>query len=389
MLLGIAGKANVGKSTFLSACSTTQAEIASYPFTTINPNLGVTFVSVKCPHVELGVKCSPRNSRCEDGVRKVPVNIVDIAGLVPGAHEGRGLGNQFLTDIATADGLICVVDASGSTDDEGRLVAEGTHDPCRDVEVLETEMDYWLAGVIERNLAKAKGKGFQELAQLLSGVRVNEEALKEAMTKLSMGEDFSKWKKDEILGLATQLRKKTKPMVIAANKVDSKHAEQNVAKLREAFPNYAVIPAAADAELALKRAQDKGIIKYDGKKIEVLKSDLPPKLLEAIRKIEKEIIAKWGSTGVFEAVNKLVFDVLAMIVVFPVEDEKHYGDHFGNVLPDAILLEKGSTAVDLASKIHTDLAKGFLYAVDARTNMRLGKEHELKTGDVIRIVSAR
>lgn len=389
MLLGLLGKPNVGKSTILNAATSAQAQVAPYPFTTIDPNKGVAFATLQCPHASLGLKgCNPRNAPCEGGVRKVPVNLVDVAGLVPGAHTGRGMGVEFLSDAAQADVLIVVADSSGGTDDEGNLVGEGSHDPVRDVQIALEEFEHWLALVIARNAAKNKTKPLSALGEALSGLRITEENLHEAVRKTEVSEHFDKWNLDERWRVAKALRSLAKPVIVAANKIDSRFAKENVEKLRNAFPNLVVVPVAADTELALKKAQEKGWIRYDGKTVEVLNAGLPKPVMDAIEKI-KATIAEWGSTGVRELINKAVFESGNRIVAFPVEDETHYSDHKGQVLPDAILLQKGGTALKLAEAVHTDLAKGFLYAINARSKQRIGKEHKLENGDVIRIVSAR
>ncbi|MBI5229524.1 redox-regulated ATPase YchF [Candidatus Micrarchaeota archaeon] len=389
MLVGLVGKTNVGKSTFFNACTHAQAAVGAYPFTTIDPNKGIAFAEAACPCKELNVKCVPRNSRCENGVRKIPINIVDVAGLVPDAHEGKGMGIQFLNDLSQADALLCIVDASGSTDDEGKACPSGSHDPCRDVEILFTELDYWIADILKRNIAKAKGKTLSDLTQYLSGIRVSESVLKEAMEECELREDFFKWSEQDLLSMATCFRKATKPTLIVANKIDLPKAEDCLNRLKQEFPSYIIVPVSADSELALKRASEKGIISYDGKKMSLLNENLPPKLIEALNTIQHNVLDKYGSTGVQDVINKAVFDLLKLIVVYPVEDEKHFSDHFGNVLPDAIMLPQNSTPVALAERIHTDLAKGFLYAIDARKNMRIAKDHFLKSGDITKIVSAR
>ena len=387
VLIGIVGLANKGKSTLFNALTEGNAEVANYPFTTIDPNKGVAFVAKPCPHAEIGRPCAPRNSKCVNGTRFIPVNVIDVAGLVPGAHEGRGKGNQFLSDLSQADALICVADASGGTDDEGRPVETGFHDPCRDVRFLEEEIDYWLAEVLYRNAVKLRGKP-EQFKQFLSGLRIPEEEFRHA----SQASDYSQISVQQYLSIASELRKKTKPIVIAANKADLPGAAENIEKMKAAFP-YPVVAVSADAELSLKRAAAKGwikIVREGGREsFEVTASNLDSRIVSALQQIKQKTLDRFGSTGVQELLNLIVFDLLHAIVVYPVEDEKKWANHFGHVLPDALLLPNGSKAVDLAEKIHSDLAKGFLYAVDCRTNMKVSRDYLLKDGDVMKIVSAR
>ena len=391
VLLAVCGKPNVGKSTLMAAATGTAPQIANYPFTTIDPNKGVCFTNVTCPHVRLNITCTPNNARCEGGTRRVPANIVDVAGIVPGAHEGKGMGNRFLSDVAAADALLIVADASGGTDDSGNIVSFGSHDACADVKLFLDELDDWFFEVVGRNARKFKGTHtvLEDFFQSLAGIGIPYAEAKDAYAKLGMGPEPSKLSDADIRRLSDILREKTKPFLIVANKCDSIHAQKNIESLKEAYPDALVIPVFADYELALQRAKATGIVEYDGKKITLTqKGAQNERAVDAIKKIEAAI-ATTGSTGVQEVIDLAVFSLARQVAVFPVEDETHYSNHFGKVLPDAILLTQGSTPVELAGAIHADLAKHFLYAVDCEKKTRIGKDHKLATGEVIKVVSTK
>jgi len=389
-IIGLVGKPNVGKSTMFNALTEKPAEIGNYPFTTIHPNKGIGYVTSECPCKELGVKCNPRNSKCIDGIRYIPVEVIDVAGLVPGAHEGRGMGNKFLDDLRQADAFILVVDASGKTDAEGNPTED--YDPVEDVKFLINEIDMWIYGILTKNWDKLARKAQQEknivkvLKEQLSGLNISEEDIKIAIR--DMDESPIKWSNEDLLNLAKKLRKISKPMIIAANKADHPDAEKNIERLRKEFKDYIVIPTSAEIELALKRAEKSGIIKRKGNDFEIVDES---KVNEQMRKAFdyiKDFLKKYGSTGVQECINRAYFDLLNMIVVYPVEDENKFTDKEGNVLPDAFLVKKGTTAKDLAYKIHTELGDKFIYAIDAKRKIRIGADYELKHNDIIKIVSA-
>ena len=395
-LLGIVGKPNTGKSTFFSASTLAPAEIANYPFTTIKPNRGIGYVRTPCVHEEFGVKDNPSNSLCLDGVRLIPIEFIDCAGLVPGAWEGRGLGNQFLDEIRRADALIHIVDASGGTDCEGRLCKPGEHDPMEDVEFLEHEITMWMANIIKKDLPKiartveAESKDlFSMLEERLSGLSIKRNHLLEAIRKTGLTEKVTSWNEEEFLKFVDTLRQIAKPMIIGANKMDLPTAEDNLEKLKKS--GHIVVPCCAEAELALRRAAEKQLIDYKPGdcNFKVLKpetlSDTQTKALETIR---EKVLLKNGSTGVQEAVNTAFYKLLNMITVFPVEDLEHLSNHDGKVLPDAYLVPYGTTARQLAYLIHTELGQGFIYAVEAREKKRVGEEYLLKDRDVLSIVSA-
>lgn len=395
-LLGIVGKPNTGKSTFFSASTLAPAEIANYPFTTIKPNRGIGYVRTPCVHEEFGVKDNPSNSLCLDGVRLIPIEFIDCAGLVPGAWEGRGLGNQFLDEIRRADALIHIVDASGGTDCEGRLCKPGEHDPMEDVEFLEHEITMWMANIIKKDWPKiartveAESKDlFSMLEERLSGLSIKRKHLLEAIRKTGLTEKVTSWNGEEFLKFVDTLRQIAKPMIIGANKMDLPSAEDNLEKLKKS--GHIVVPCCAEAELALRRAAEKQLIDYKPGdcNFKVLKpetlSDTQTKALETIR---EKVLLKNGSTGVQEAVNTAFYKLLNMITVFPVEDLEHLSNHDGKVLPDAYLVPYGTTARQLAYLIHTELGQGFIYAVEAREKKRVGEDYLLKDRDVLSIVSA-
>ena len=385
--IGIAGKPNAGKSTFFKSATLIDVAIANYPFTTIEPNVGIAYVRTKCVCRELGVNCG----KCIEGWRFIPVKLIDVAGLVPGAHEGRGLGNEFLDNLRQAEGIIHVVDASGSTDEEGNEVGVGEHDPVKDIEFLREELDMWLFGILKRNWNKIVRRIHLEkrdpskfLTEQLAGLGFEEWMIKSALRE--MGKDLKDFDDEDLKKFAKELRRIRMKMVIAGNKAD-KAPEELINRLLSL--DEIVIPTSAYYELALRIASKNGYVKYipGDSDFEVLKplNEKQKRLLDEIRAFMK----KFGGTGVQKAINTLVFDVLGYIVVYPVEDENKFTDSKGNVLPDAFLVKKGTTVKELAYKIHTEIGEHFIYAVDAKRKVRIGEDYELKHNDVIKIVSAK
>jgi ribosome-binding ATPase len=388
MLIGVVGKSNVGKTSFFSAATLVDAEISNRIFTTIEPNRGVTYVRTPCPCSALKVKCSPRNSRCVNGVRYVPVKMVDVAGLVPDAHRGKGLGNQFLSDIMEADALIHVVDIAGATDESGNPVSPGTRDPKDDIKFLEEEIDYWILGIVKKNFStsarrmEAARENFTEmLHRQLTGLGIKLQDVEEAVLKTGItpqSDDFA------LLEFIEILRKKSKPILLAANKIDIAAANDNFERITEI--GYRLFACSAASELALRRAAEKGIIKYmPGDRDFEIAGAVDEKQKTALDFIKKNVLERYGSTGVQNVIDTAVFSVLDLIVVYPVENEHKFSDKKGNVLPDAFLIKKGSKAVDLAFKVHQDIGKNFIAAIDARTGRQLSADYLLKDGDVISI----
>jgi ribosome-binding ATPase YchF (GTP1/OBG family) len=387
--IALAGKPNAGKSTFYTAATRSEVDVANYPFTTIDANRGVTHVRTDCPCLEREERCG--HEHCRDGKRYVPVELLDVAGLVPGAHEGRGLGNQFLDELSNADVIVNVVDASGGTNEEGEPVEVGEHDPIEDVDFVEEEMDLWLAGIVADNWEsverQSRSPGFDieaAVTDMMTGFGASEYQVAAVLREIEYPDDPIQWTDETREALARGVRKRTKPIVVVANKVDVA-PEENVQRLLDL--DKPVIPATAQGERALRRGADAGVVDYDpGDEDFQIAGDVGDEQRETLEDL-RATMGEFGGTGVQQALDYAVYDLLEMVTAFPVQDQSKWTDARGNVLPDAFLLESGSTPVDLAYAVHSDIGDGYLHAVNAKTKREVGEEYELEEGDVVKIVS--
>ncbi len=397
MQIGIVGKPNCGKSTFFKALTLAEVVIANYPFATIAPNKGFGHVKVECADKFFDVQCTPRFGFCLNHKRFVPIEVVDVAGIVPGAYGGKGMGNQFLDDLRQADVLIHVVDCSGSTNERGEPVPAGSYDPGEDIKFLEFELDMWYFQILKKGWEKFARQVQQEnkeikkaLAVQLSAFNVTESLVEGIIKKMGLNKDKpTEWTEDELKKLASEFRKETKKMLIAANKIDVSVSKENLEKLKQQFPNHMIIGCSAESELALKEAAKQGIIKYvpGDSDFEVI-GEMTEKQKEALDFIRKQVLDVWATTGVQQIMNSAVFDLLKYLYVFP-GGVNNLKDSEGRTLPDCFLLPEGSTALDFAYKIHTDLGNNFIRAIDVRAKRTIGKEHVLKRGDVIEIMTSK
>jgi len=396
--IGIIGKTNTGKTTFFNSSTLSSDEISTYPFTTKKSSTSTGYANTLCVHPEFNVVDNPNNSRCEDGWRYIPIELIDLPGLIKDAWKGKGLGNQFLSIASQSDALLHIVDASGSIDATGKITETGSGDPVSDFADIEEELNMWYQKILEGNrdrlqkIIKSGDDHVDALTELYQGVGVKRNHVKEALKTSGLEEkDIENYDMQDSKKFASYLRKISKPTLIVANKIDVKGADKNFERLRERYNDMIVIPASADSELTLRRAEQKNLIKYSpgSEKFDILQTnELNQKQKEALNFIQSDIMGEYMRTGVQFAINVTVFKLLKMNSVYPVASPEKLSDKKGRVLPDLVLLKDGATVTDLAKEIHSDLTKGLLYAKDLRYNLRVPTNYQLRDRDVICLISA-
>ena len=397
--IGLIGKTNTGKTTFFNSATLATADISNYPFTTKQPTIGNANAVTLCVHKELNLQDNPKNSRCIDGWRFIPVELVDLPGLIKGAWEGKGLGNKFLSVAAQSDALLHIVDVSGSIDAAGRIAEPGSGDPIADIGDIEEELVMWYLKLFEGNrdkISRAINSGIDipsAIADVFRGIGVNEQHVKMALKENKLeNHKFDELGVQESKDFSWSLRDISKPTLIVANKVDLPSATDNFKRVREEYNDMIIVPSSADAELTLRRAANRGLIRYSpgDERFEIKdQSILTDKQKWALNLIRKDILDEYMRAGVQFAINVAVFKLLRMNAVYPVAEASRLSDKSGNVLPDVYLMKSGSTVEDLAKEIHSELAKGLLYAIDIRDGLRLPINYEIKDRDILSIISAR
>ncbi len=392
MEIGLVGAPNTGKSTFFNAATLQSVETGNRPFVTIKPNQGTAYVKVECPHLDLKKKCQCVIGYCVDGKRFVPIKLWDVAGLVPNAWQGKGLGNQFLSDVMVSNALIQIIDVSGKTDVEGNKTETKYENVKTQVEFLEKEIDQWMKELLKKNWGRTikttssdVKSTAEQLSKNFSGLRIETEDVKRVLAENNFDKP-DKWNEQEILKFVTLVRKKTKPMIFACNKIDSGSGMKFFEKLKKDFPKQIFIPCSAESELALKKANKAGLIKYiSGESDFTILKEMPESQKKALEFIKKNVLQQFNGTGVQKILNKVAFDLLNLIVAYPVQDQNKWASGKGHILPDAYLLPKGSNPVQLAFKIHTDFATRFISSIDCRTGKLIGKDTELPENAVVKI----
>ncbi len=396
--IGLIGKTNTGKTTFFNSATLSSSEISTYPFTTKKAETATAYAITVCVHPEFNVIDNPNNSKCSDGWRYIPIELIDLPGLIKDAWKGKGLGNQFLSIAAQSDALLHIVDVSGSVDSSGKISEVGTGDPISDYADIEEELIMWYHKILEGNrdkISKLISSGsdkIEALTELYRGIGVKKDHIKDTLKTIGLEDkNFDDFDVQDTKKFASHLRRISKPTLIVANKIDIEEADRTFDRIRERYSDSIVVPASAESELSLRRAEQKGLIKYSpgSEQFEIIKpEDLNDKQKNALEFIKKGIMGEYMRTGVQFAINIAVFKLLKMNSIYPVANEEKLSDKKGRVLPDLILMKDGATVNDLANEIHSDLQKGLLYAKDLRYKLRLPLDYQLRDRDVISLVSA-
>lgn len=386
--IGLIGKPNVGKSTLFSALTMSPVDIANYPFTTLKPNVGIALLSSKCPHTEIGRECTPREGNCRDGTRLIPVEVIDVPGLIPGASEGKGMGNEFLDNLRDSEAIFHVFDASGMTAADGTSLQE-PREPIDDILTIENEIFAWMSDRIYRDWEKygrkadASGDRIEKsLEKKIASFGINERQIALILTKGEFPAKLSAWKEEHAREFSELIFKHIKPIIRVGNKADSA-SEKNIESIMALDPGAFLI--SGDYELTLEKALSAGMIDSISRDF-IVTGKVNDAQKNALDKISK-FLKKTYTTRIGDIISNAVREVLGYIVAYPVADEGTWGDSKGNILPDALLLPGGSTALELAFRVHTEIGEGFIRAIDCRTKRAIGKDHVVQDSEVIRIVS--
>jgi ribosome-binding ATPase len=299
---------------------------------------------------------------------------------------------------AESGALLHVVDASGNVDKDGKISDPGTGDPMADFADVELELVLWYSKLFTQNLPKisklSKTPGYgvpSAVEEVMQGIGVRKEHVVMAMREALLTEKpFDSWNEKEIQNFCWLLREFSKPTLLIANKMDLPFAAENFQKLREKYKGLIVVPTSGEAELTLRRAEAKGLIRYvpGEERFEIMKpQELNDAQKSALAYIRRKVFGEYLRTGVQFALNIAVFKLLKMNSIYPVADAEKLTDKNGRVLPDVYLMPTGSSVEDLARAIHTDLAKGLVYAVDVRSGLHLPTNYVVRDRDVLSIVS--
>lgn len=367
-LIGIVGKPSSGKSTMLNSLTDANAAVGAFPFCTIDPNKATGYLQVDCAcsrfDTSLQKLCKPNYGWCHDGKRHVPIMLLDVAGLVPGAHSGRGLGNKFLDDLRHADALIHVVDVSGTTNEEGKNTRG--YDPLNDIEWLQDEIRLWIEnnlkrrwGSIVRKHTATKSSIVDTLQAQFGGYGSLSPMIQRALDRIDNLPPLEDWNDDWITKVVKSFMLEKFPTVLALNKIDHPDADKNVSKIMLKYSDSKIVLTSAITEVFLRKLKKQKFVHYDEgtEFIDTFEDDpvnlkeLDEKILNRIEKIRDLVLYRFGSTGVVQVLQASV-DILGLIPVYTVKNIQSFtGGNGTNVFRDCFLVKRGTTVGKVARYI--------------------------------------
>ncbi|KAL4934153.1 Ygr210 GTPase family protein [Aspergillus undulatus] len=384
-LVGLVGKPSSGKSTTLNSLTDASSKVGNFPFTTIDPQRAIGYLQIDCACQRYGVtdKCKPNYGGCTDGKRSVPIELLDVAGLVPGAHQGRGLGNKFLDDLRQADALIHVVDVSGTTDAEGK--ATRGYDPSQDIEWLRSEIVRWVLGnlmqkwgSIKRRHTAIKATAVETLQNQFSGYGSTPQTVARCLDRLNMKEPLEEWSDETVEEVVKAFIDEKFPTVFALNKIDHPDADKNISKIAKMQDPQSIVLCSAISEVFLRRLAKQNYIKYtEGSEFVDTREDLiadgdpdggglremDEKLKTRVENLKDMVLYRFGSTGVVQCLSRAA-EILGLVPVFPVRNLHTFSSGAGTAaFRDCVLVKKNSTVGDVARKVMGDVPISYIEGV--------------------------
>ena len=329
----------------------------------------------------------------------MPIELLDVAGLVPGAHQGKGLGNKFLDDLRHADALIHVVDASGTVDAEGKETRG--YDPSVDIAWLRSEVVAWVLGnlmqkwgSIRRRHMAIKATATETLQNQFSGYGANATVVNRTLDKLAIKEPLEDWSNETIETVVNAFIDEKFPTVIALNKIDHPDADKNISKIAKMRDPNTIVLCSAISEIFLRKMAKQGYIKYlEGSEFIDTKEDLieqgdptggglkdlDEKNRNRIENLKDMVLYRFGSTGVVQVLSKAA-ELLGLVPVFPVRNTSTFSSGASEsraVFRDCVLVKKGSTVGDVAKKVMGDAPIAYVEGIG---NVRVSEDDIVAVG---------